>query len=170
LTARRREVAEVLRERARALAAVDDGARAIEIEELAVFSTGGNRLAVPLARVKRAARLTHLTEIPAAPPYLIGVTAVEGHLVSLLDVAAFLGLPKSGLADVAAAVVVAHGAREIGLAAERLHGIEDVPASEVSRLPGARGPLDRIARLEGESLPVLDVEALFADPRLQVGA
>ena len=35
------------------------------------------------------------------PPYLLGICALAGHLVSVLDVAAFLGLRQRGLNDVA---------------------------------------------------------------------
>ncbi len=167
MSARPRDVEAILRARAKALAAPDPTARIVVTEALVVFGIGGNTLAVPLAKVTRAARLNHLTEIPHAPPYLLGVTAVEGQLVSLLDLAAFLGLGRAGWKDIGAAVVVAHGGREIGLGADDLHGIEDVPARDVARLPGARGPLTRMARLDGESVLVLDVEAVLSDPRLQ---
>ena len=43
-----------------------------------------------------------------------------------------------------------------------VRGIEDVPEAEVRPLPGAQGPLTRVA---GERF-ILDVEVLFADARL----
>jgi purine-binding chemotaxis protein CheW len=166
MPARLLDVDAVLRERARLLALRDEGDLASTTEELATFAIGGHHIGVPMARVTRAAALKHLTEIPGGPPYLVGVTAVEGHLVSLLDLASLYGLERRGVGDVTGSLVVAHGPREIGLAAEQLFGIEDVPQKTIAPLPGAVGPLTRIARLPDRQVLLLDVELLFDDPRL----
>jgi purine-binding chemotaxis protein CheW len=161
-----RDVADILRERAEALAHRDESAVQGATASLASFSIGGHSIAVPVAHVTRASALRHLTEIPGGPPYLMGVTSVDGHLVSLLDLAAFLGLPKRGLHDVVAVLVVVAGAREIGLAADQLHGIEDLPERAITVLPGQSGPLGRVVMGVARELLVLDVEQLFDDPRL----
>jgi chemotaxis signal transduction protein len=161
-----RSVEAILRERARILAVPEAEDDSADTEELAVFASGGHYLGVPMAQVTRAAALKHLTEIPGGPPFLVGVTAIEGHLVSLLDLPLFLGLSRRGIGDVTASLVVVSGAREIGLAAEDLFGIEDVPARSIAALPGAVGPLLRVARLPEREVLLLDVDLLFSDPRL----
>jgi chemotaxis signal transduction protein len=161
-----RDVAEILRARAAALARRDESVEEGATASLASFSIGGHSIAVPVAQVTRASALRHLTEIPGGPPYLVGVTAVDGHLVSLLDLAAFLALPRRGLHDVVAVMVVTAGAREIGLCAEQLHGIEDVQERAITVLPGQAGPLGRVVKGAARELLVLDVEQLFDDPRL----
>jgi purine-binding chemotaxis protein CheW len=161
-----RDVGAILRERARILALRDASELAATTEELATFGIGGHLIGVPMVRVTRAAALKHLTEIPGGPPFLVGVTAVEGQLVSLLDLAVLLGLSRRGVGDITGSLVVSWGAREIGLAAEQLFGIEDVPVRDIAPLPGATGPLTRVARLPERELLLLDVETLFDDPRL----
>jgi chemotaxis signal transduction protein len=165
-----RDAETVLRRRAEALARREEPEAALGTEELATFSVGGHHIGVPMSRVTRAAALRHLTEIPGGPPYLIGVTAVEGHLVSLLDLASFLALERRGVSDVTGTLVVGAGGRELGLAAEQLYGIEDVPVRAVTPLERAIGPLTRIAQQKGRDVLILDVEALFDDPRLGKGA
>jgi purine-binding chemotaxis protein CheW len=164
----RRDITTLLRERAQALAR-PEVEEARDAEAFATFTVGGHAVGVPLGRVLRASDLRHLTEIPGGPPWLLGLTAVEGHLVSLLDLARFLGLPRSGVADVRGSLVVSSGKREIGLVAEQLLGIADLPASSLMALPSGDGPLRRVARGKGPhgaDLLVLDVDALFDDPRL----
>jgi purine-binding chemotaxis protein CheW len=164
----RRDISAILQQRARALAE-PEVEEADDAEAFATFTVGGHAIGVPLLHVLRASDLRHLTEIPEGPPWLVGVTAIEGHLVSLLDLARFLGLPRAGVADVRGSLVVAAGKREIGLVAEQLLGIADLPPSSVMALPGADGPLRRVARAQGPGggdLLLLDVEALFDDPRL----
>jgi chemotaxis signal transduction protein len=163
-----RDVAAILRLRARALAQREVEERH-DIEPLATFTSGGHALGVPLACVVRASELRHLTEVPQAPAWLLGLTAVEGHLVSLLDMATFLGLPTGGVTDVRGGLVVAWGKREIGLGAEQLLGIADVSQADLHPLPGGSGALQRVARgrgPHGTELLCVDVEALFDDPRL----
>jgi chemotaxis signal transduction protein len=157
----------ILRERARLLAR-PEWEDHDDTVELAAFKIGGHTIGVPLMHVSRAADLRHLTEIPGGPPHLIGVTAVDGKLVSLLDLTALYGLRGRGIGDVTGTILVAHGRREIALAAEQLVGIEDVPPEAIKPIPGAQSPLSRIATLESQAMLVLDVEALFADARLDV--
>lgn len=162
-----RDVAAVLHARARALAEREQGDRDHATEELATFSIGGHTIGVPMERVTRAAALRHLTEIPSGPGYLVGLTAFEGHLVSLVDLATFLDLARQGVGDVTGALVVAWKGRELGLAAEQLHGIENVPLHTIAPLPGGVGPVQRIAQRSGAGdLLLLDVEALIENPRL----
>jgi purine-binding chemotaxis protein CheW len=155
----------ILRERARLLARPEWDEHDDTVE-LAAFRIGGHTIGVPLMHVSRAADLRHLTEIPGGPPHLLGVTAVDGKLVSLLDLTALYGLRGRGLGDVTGTILVAHGRREIALAAEQLIGIEDVPPEAIKPVPGAGSPLSKVATLASHSMLVLDVEALFADARL----
>jgi chemotaxis signal transduction protein len=163
-------VQSILRDRARTLALRDETELGTATEALAAFTIGGHHIATPMAQVTRAATLRHLTEIPGGPPYLVGVTAVDGHVVSLLDLTVFLDLARHGVGDITGLLVVAVGTREIGLAAEQLLGVEDVPRRAISPLPGAAGPLSRVARTVARDLLVLDVERLLDDPRLGTGA
>jgi len=164
-----RDVTAGLRERARALAQREHE-EARDAEALACFTVAKQAIGVSLSHLLRVSELVHLVEVPAGPPWLYGLTAVEGHLVSLLDLGAFLDLPRTGVADVSGIVVVSSGSRAIGLGAEQLLGIADVSASELMTLPDGAGPIRRMARLggsRGRDVMLLDVEALFEDPRLQ---
>jgi len=162
-----RDVESILQARARALAQ-PEVEEARDTEALATFNIGGHVLGVPIDRVVRASDLRHITEVPDAPAYLLGLTAVEGFLVSLLDLAEFLGLGRRGVADVRGILVVAGAGREIGLAAEQLLGIVDVPGSETTPLE-VTPALPRVARRRGphgSDLMIIDVDELLADSRL----
>jgi chemotaxis signal transduction protein len=163
----RRDPDEILRERARALSA-REGEGPGPTEELVTFTIGGHTFAVAVGQVLRAAALRHFTEIPGGPPYLIGVTGVEGHLVSLLDLTQFVGLVRHGVGDVTVCLVVGRASRELGLAVEQLLGIEDVPTREITPNPSG-GPLTRVATIGARRLLIVDLERLLDDPRLGLG-
>ena len=168
----------ILRDRANVLAARDDS-EGRETEELATFSINGYTIGVPLAQVSHAATLQHITEIPGGPPWLVGLTTVESGLVSLLHLPIFVGLQRRGITDLVATLVAINGEREIGLAADQLLGIEDVPRQDISTMPAPIGAITRVAHCllrtsnkpsltgaKARELLLLDVAALFADPRL----
>jgi purine-binding chemotaxis protein CheW len=161
-----RSLEAILRERARQLA-IPNELEEHETEELATFLVGGCTLAVPLAQVRHASTLRHVTEIPGGPPWLVGLVAVEGQLVSLLHVPRFLGIERQGLGDISATLVATWGERAIGLAAEQLLGIEDIDADDIVELPVAIGPIRRTASSRaGRELLIFDVRDVFADARL----
>jgi chemotaxis signal transduction protein len=164
-----RDVERILSERARALARPEDEGGRVERRTYAALTIGGHQLAVPLERVVRAAALRHLTEVPSAPPYLVGAVAVEGRVVVLLDVARFLGLERRGLADLTGLLVVSHAGGEIGLAAEHLDGIEDIAVDQPRRVPGAPPPIGEMAQVGGRDVLLLDIDLLCQDPRLSSG-
>lgn len=166
-----RDVTALLRERARVLAQRDEAAESAgeAYAAYAAFTIGGHRFGVPLGSVVRAAEVRHLTEIPGGPGYLLGIAALEGHMVSLLDVAALLDLRRRGMGDVTGALVVSWQEREIGLAAERLIGIEDVALRDIRPLPGAPAAVGQVARCGQMELQLVDVGRLLADPRLSRG-
>lgn len=161
-----RDVEAILRKRAEVLARRHDSEdRATE--EMAAFSITGMAIAVPLAQVTHAAPLMHVTDIPGAPPWLVGLTAVDGTLVSLLHLPLFYGFDRLGVSDITATLVVAAGGREIGLATDQLLGIEDVPLDSIVTMPVAMGAITRVARdARGRDLLLLDVHLLFSDGRL----
>lgn|GEM_PF-2957842 len=159
----------VLRDRAAVLAARDDS-EGRETEELATFCIDGYIIGVPVGQVTQAATLSHITEIPGGPPWLIGLTTVESGLVSLLHLPIFVGLPRRGITDLVATLVASNGERSIGLGTDQLLGIEDVLQKDISTMPAPIGAITRVATTTRNGKPrellLLDVNALFSDPRL----
>ena len=161
----------ILRGRAERLARAEGESEVAAIEPLVAWNASGHTFGVRLEHVVYAGRLRHLTPLPGGSPYLLGITMLAGHLVSVLDVAAFLELRQQGLGDVTCCLVVQSGGREIGLAAEQLIGIEDVPTQRIAALgtggaPAASSIITRAAFLDRFRILLIDLERLIGDPRL----
>jgi purine-binding chemotaxis protein CheW len=161
------DITRLLHERAAQLARRERDSDEATLLPHVAFQAAGQQFAVPLRYVVYASRLRHLTPIPGGPPYLLGICALAGHLVSVLDVAAFLDLRQRGLSDVACCLVVSYEGRELGLCAERLLGIEDVPAAAISPWQGGSSMIPQMATLPKLRLLLLDLPQLLSDPRLQ---
>jgi chemotaxis signal transduction protein len=169
-----REVEQLLKERAVRLAQAEGETEAGPTESVVAFLASGECFGVPLGQVRHAGRLRHLTPLPGGSPYLLGITVMAGHLVSVLDVAAFLDLRQQGLGDVSCCIVVQAGGRQIGLCAEQLIGIEDLPAKSIVSIGGHSGKaasavIGRAALLDRLRILLIDLEPLLADSRLAGG-
>lgn len=167
-----RDAAQILQERALQLSQAETEVGSGDITEYATFLFGGHAFAVPMKDTIRANPIRHITEVPRSPPYLVGLSAMEGQLISLLDVVTFYELPRGRVADVSGVVVVTDGKRAIGLAAEELLGVDtsSVAMSPFPAAPTAAGLKGLVTSDDnGRSLLVLDVRAVLQDPRLNRG-
>lgn len=160
------EVTRLLHQRAQQLARRERSSDEVALLPHVAFQAADQQFAVPLRYVVYASRLRHLTPIPSGPPYLLGICALAGHLVSVLDVAAFLNLRQRGLSDVACCLVVSYEGRELGLCAERLLGIEDIPAATIAPWSSGSPVIQQVATLSKLRLLILDLPQLLSDARL----
>ncbi|HMU41299.1 MAG TPA: chemotaxis protein CheW [Pseudomonadota bacterium] len=160
------DLTRLLKERAALLARRDTAQNQAILLPHVAFQSAGELFAVPLHFVVHASRLRHLTPIPGGPPYLIGVCALGGHLVTVLDVATFLDLRQRGLDDVTCCLVVSERGRELGLCAERLLGIEDIPPTACQAWSCGHAAVTQVATVLGKRFLILDLPQLLADPRL----
>lgn len=166
-----RNLDEILRERARRLAEAEGELELAATEPFVAFAVSGQTFGVPLRRVVYAGRLRHLTPLPGGSSYLLGITVLAGHLVSVLDVAAFLGLRHQGVGDVNCCIVVQSGGRELGIAAEQLIGIEEIPTQRIANISaaGSTEAVTRAAFLDRLRMLLIDLERLITDSRLAGG-
>jgi purine-binding chemotaxis protein CheW len=89
------ETAALLKKRAEQLASVPADADHGERIEVIVCRVGGEQYAVE-TRVLRAVQWPNgATPVPATPNYVLGLVSIRGEIVTLLDLAAMLGLPAS---------------------------------------------------------------------------
>ncbi len=166
----RRDVEAVLQARAEVLAQSQEVQETATTAQYATFSYGGTTFGVRMSDVLRAQSLRHITEVPRSPPYLVGLAAVEGQLLSLLDPVTFFELPRGRVGDVSGALVVSNGKRVIGLAAEELMGMEAAVGAPTPVASGKMGPgiAGWLSTDDGElRMLALDVHALLQDPRLK---
>jgi purine-binding chemotaxis protein CheW len=84
----------------------DEGSE--RLRELLVFGLDGSAYAVSVERVREIVRMKTLTAIPRSPDWLLGVVALRGEVVQVVDLRRRLGLAASTL-DRASRIIVLHG-------------------------------------------------------------
>lgn len=139
-----------------------------------VFWLGRMQLALPISALKEVIPMGPLSALPSEATGMLGAIDLRGLMVPVMDLRCVLqpGLPPASTASV---VVLTHGGRLLGLAADGIVGVYEVPASEVHAVgPGPQSGAAPASVLQaGFSRPddqslvsVLSPEAIVERPQL----
>jgi purine-binding chemotaxis protein CheW len=119
-----------------------------------------------------------VTRVPRAPDWVAGVVNLRGHILSVIDLQHFLGLPSAESTDNSMAprfmVVVETPEMELALLADQVLPMETVSISRIQDATGTvRGlrpeyMLGIADRSNGGSMVILNLPALLADKQLIV--
>ena len=105
-----------------------------------VFTLGGRRAALPAEVIHSVVELDGVTAIPQAPGFVLGLSALRSHALTVIDAGAALGLwAKQISADRARAAIVEHAGHRYALVVDE---IDDVTSrlSPPAPVPGDAGP------------------------------
>jgi purine-binding chemotaxis protein CheW len=136
-------------------------------EEYLTFLLGDEEYAVAIERVREVMRSPPITEVPHAPPHVLGVVTVRGEVVAVFDPRRRLGLPGSAPpAGSGRVVIVDAGDGPCGLLVDRVSSVVRLrPGSIEARPQGIGGAsADCLAGIgrHGERLfTVLDLGAFL---------
>jgi purine-binding chemotaxis protein CheW len=161
----------ILRERARVLALPraepEESADTIEVVE---FVLSRERYAFETAAVRSIHPLRRLTPLPCTPAHVLGIVNLRGHVLAVIDIRRFFGLPQRGLADLDKVVVIGDDAMEFGVLADAVPGVRtvrrDALQKEIATFTGIRQAY--LAGVAGDGLVVLDAGKLLRDETLAV--
>jgi purine-binding chemotaxis protein CheW len=97
------------------------------MRELLVFELDESAYAIAVERIREIVRMRDLTHLPRSPEWLLGVMALRGEVVEVVDLRCRLGLPAAEL-DRSSRIIVLHGD------AQRVTGVLVDSVSEVFRV------------------------------------
>lgn len=143
-------------------------ARTALVDEANGFVTArlaGHWFALPISAVYEVFLLTRITEVPQAPPGIIGVLNLRGRIVTALDTRQILGFAPSTEAP-HLAIGIERGGELFGLAVDRMGDVLNC-ASDERETPPAN--LDRrwreivtgVERSEDQLVLLVAVDRLF---------
>jgi purine-binding chemotaxis protein CheW len=133
------------------------------LRELLIFGLEGSDYAIPVERIREIVRMRSLTPVPRAPDWLLGVIALRGEIVEVIDLRKRLSLVASP-PDRSSRVIVLHGD------GERVTGVLVDSVREVVRLAdaaanpghGIESPaVIEIFERDGRFVSILDVDRVL---------
>ena len=98
-------------------------------EEFLEVEVGGDAYALPLAELSGVHLQPRVTALPGAPARVLGLAAVRGEVVPVLDLGALLGYGRGAAQP--AALAICRGERPLGLALGAVGRHVRVPSADV---------------------------------------
>jgi purine-binding chemotaxis protein CheW len=144
----------------RALLEHGEGAQAV------AFRLGGELHGCDIRLVEEVVTKRAIHPLPDVPPHVLGVLLLRGEMVPVMDVAAALGLTlrTEGPPSV---LVVGMGDARVGVAAEAVHEVLDVPADSIRPAPHTGGDRDAyvlgVARLAPGLVNLIDLAEILRE-------
>ena len=138
-----------------------------EVVEYVTVMVAEEMFGLPISRVHDVFIATNLTDVPLAPPEIVGLLNLRGRVVTAIELRRRLGLPDREENARNMAVGLEHGGEAYGLLVDSVGEVmklgpethEPNPTHMDPRWTGlARG----VHRLEGRLLIILDVDAVLS--------
>lgn len=129
------------------------------------MTLGGELLAVDLRYVREVFELESVTPVPGMPSSLVGVANLRGTVVPLADLRPQLGVPATVAQKYA--VVVRHGAQQVGILIDTVPEIrtihaDDLLAGSAQGVTQSRPFLAGLLKVEDRMSGMVDVSRLLA--------
>ncbi len=164
------EVRKVLAERAKKLAQPETGPEETGFIEVLRFQLAYQEYAIEMRSVREVILTGEITPVPGTPPFISGICAVRGQIISLVDLRILFRLPEKGLTDLNRVIVITGKNVTFGILADNITGLGTIPSYLIlSPDPAVLPPWKKYLRgYIGSSLIMLDAAAILADPALIV--
>jgi purine-binding chemotaxis protein CheW len=133
---------------------------ASSMRELLVFGLDDSAYAVPVERVREIVRMRELTRVPRSPAWLLGVVALRGEIVEVVDLRQRLGLGASD-PNRSSRIIVLHGEtdRVAGVLVDSVREVFRVPEEELKPAQGMEMmSVVEMCRCGGEFVSILDID------------
>ncbi|MCX6070998.1 MAG: chemotaxis protein CheW [Chloroflexi bacterium] len=133
---------------------------------LVVFRMEGQRYALRLDAVDRVISAVAVTPVPETLGFVLGLVNLAGRLLPVISLRACLGMPDRPIRPEDQFVIAGTSRLTLALVVDEVEGlslIEDGQTVAVGdTLPGERSRIDRLAKINGDIIPIYDLEQLFS--------
>ena len=136
-----------------------------ELRRLIVFRACDEWFSLPIEWVREIQPLERVMRVPNAPAEVLGVLNLRGRILTLIDLAGCLGIPRGTQPSTHAVVLdFADPELSVGIAAQRIAQVREVPVSAIH--PAARemgaGGMDGVFEMGSLVVGLLDLSRVFA--------
>jgi len=164
------DVALILQQRTRALAAIPPQEEKSEAVEAVIFALGESRYAIDVQHVTGIFALEGLTPTPCSPDFVAGVINLRGRILSVIDLQRFLGLEATPRSSRAQVIAVSAVGLEAGILVSKVYAVRPIPLNDLKpTLPtSTRLAVEFTRGVTPDLIVFLDLEKLMSDERMIV--
>jgi purine-binding chemotaxis protein CheW len=141
-----------------------------ETIEILTFDLGGEHYAVEAHYVQTVVPLHEYGALPHAPAHFVGLSAVRGELVAIVDLRQLLHVERPALCDLSRLIVLGTEQVELAILADQVHEVTTLAVDELRPAPDFATGIEReyLRGISGSSLVVLDGRAILDDQKLHL--
>ncbi len=135
------------------------------------FFVGDLLLGLSISRVREINRHLDVTVVPHAPDFVLGVINLRGDVVTVLDLASIIGLPRREVTRNSRNVVIHWEDQLVGLAVDRIADIVAISPEEITPPPANIGAADGrffrgVHTTDDEIIVLLALDEFLNNPEL----
>lgn len=134
----------------------------VEELEMLSFRLGSEEYAVMVSEVKEVLKKRELTPVPNAPAHILGVTALRGPILPVIDLCRRMGIPAADRDEKSRILVLNLNDEDAGIVVDRVTGVVRIHPESVRPVPdtleGGGEFLKGIARKGDRMYILLDIE------------
>jgi purine-binding chemotaxis protein CheW len=137
------------------------------------FIVGECSYGLEILRVQEIKGQSTITPIPGSPPHVLGVMNLRGTVIPIVDLRVRFGVPGAGGTSVPVIIVVTLGTRVVGVVADGVSDVLDIPREQLVPAPDLgrgtdTGFLTGMARSEERLIALLSIDRIVGLDDLDV--
>jgi purine-binding chemotaxis protein CheW len=148
----------LLRERATRLAQQPQESASVEEIEVIIFHLGNEQYAIKVGCLRGVHPVAGLTRVPCTPPFVAGILNLRGEIITVLDLAALLGVRTDRGAESGDVLTVEANQQAVGVLVDNIVEIGKLAPGVMDDSTSAR---EFIAGISHARVALLDVDRLF---------
>jgi chemotaxis signal transduction protein len=139
----------------------DERSAGPKCERFVAFFLGEKLFGIQADKVAEVAQPQHVTSLPNAGPGLMGITALRGEVIAVLDLAHLLGEVSAPTAAKPKLVVLhgSHPETQFSFPVDRMHEVVSLTANQIEA-GGSSSQIAGLAAVNGRVLYILDPSSL----------
>jgi len=139
---------------------------------LVCFRVRDQELALPIKAVRETIRVRPITRVFLTPTWLVGIFSLRGEIVPAIDLAPWLGLARTVVADDSRLVVLRHLGKVLGILADSLAELRLLDPGLLTPPPPTlsadqAGLLSGVAATPTGTVRIIDPDALLRSDRMR---
>ena len=141
--------------------------------ELVTFLLGGSLYGIDILRVQEINKLRDWTSVPHSEDFVLGILSLRGSIVTILDLACKLGLPRTQRTENTRNIVInSEGQECVGFLVDGIGSVTSTNWDQVCDPPpnvnGVQGRfLEGVLKTDEDLIAILNVDEVFSEGELK---
>lgn len=143
-----------------------------DLNSYLTFALGDERFAIPVDQVQEVVEFGHVTKVPNAPNYMLGIINLRGRVLPLLDTKLKLGLPQTAVSQKSRIMVLDLQLEDdknlqIGAMVDLAREVIEISEDEIQDAPEfenlkTSAPITGIVNKQGDITMIMDITRVFS--------